>query len=135
MKSLHRNRLSRFVLFSITALVFSACIASEGPYKVSLIELLISPDRYVGEKVSVKGFLDSDVNLYLFLTADHAKIDDYVSAISVGDVSGFRITESNCIDSYVEVSGTLISLPGPFVSIADVSVITDAVSNEVCWSH
>lgn len=132
-KLIKRRSSIRFaVLFA--ALIFSSpCIADTSAKPVSLIELLTFPDRYVGDVIVVKGYLDVHAGLQLFLTKEHAEMRDYVSSIIISDTDNGDIVKSKCIGSYAEVKGTVDLQMGIVLILSNVTKIINPSTAVTCW--
>src|SRR5262245_22372397 len=73
---------------------------------VSLIELIVTPEKYDGVSISVSGFLSS-MGL-LSLTREYAAMLD-VGAVPVIDQTSDGFLINHCFDSYAVVEGTFRS--------------------------
>ena len=111
-------------------------VASDEPKPVSLVELISNSQQYVSQKIITTGFLRHRLNWYLFLTADHARISDFESAIRVSETDNGDIYMSGCGGSYVSIVGTFSESfdPGKYI-IVDVVAILDPIKREVCWEQ
>ena len=99
---------------------------------VSVIRLLESPDRYVDRPITVKGYLSNHPGLNLFVTKDHALMNDIASKVHVSQDPG--ISESACANSYVEIVGSLVRIGKSSFGIGRIKKISDAMSDQVCWT-
>jgi len=81
-------------------------IAAQPTYSVSLVQLIASPHRWMGKKVSVHGYLSSPSST-LYLSREHAEASDFESAVQVlppSDEQG-RAAVRACEGRWVVVDG------------------------------
>lgn len=100
--------LKRFSALAVGALLM-ACDSSDSDATrvVSLVGLLATPEKFIGEKVAVRGYLARHGGLNLYLTSEHAAAYDSASSLIVLDpTEGAALTQSPCADSFVEIRGT-----------------------------
>lgn len=104
-------------------------------YVVSMVNLIGSPEDYVGMNLQTVGFFKRHGNMRLFLTKEHALISDVVSSILISDTDNGDIYASGCLRSYSEITGnfTLID-PGAY-GIVSVERIYDPIEKMVCWER
>ena len=103
---------------------------------VSLVQLLVYPERYVGQRVGVDGYLSTSMNLYL--TSEHAKAHDALSSIIVSDADDGGITYSDCVDSFVSITATFIHLEYGQYALVNVTRIHRTQPHPEtgdCWSR
>lgn len=75
----------------------------------SLINLIINNKIYDNNIIIVKGYLQYDTALYLYLTRDHALIFDHENAVLVEALENIeKFAKSDCIDAYVMLSDALV---------------------------
>jgi len=81
---------------------------------VSLVELLASPDKHVGQRVGVSGFYHAEVELAaLFLSKDDARFDIYRNGIFLYQPLDKQVSERFKFfnDIYITVYGTVTRSP------------------------
>lgn len=102
---------------------------------VSLVELLANPQRFENKIVEVSGYLESINDLRLFLTKEHAVINDVKSSVEIFDsTDGGILIQLPCMSHYVKVTGKFSKVyKGYAHAIKDVSRIYEYDSNEFCW--
>ena len=115
--------------------------APQEPVKFpSMVELLARPGEYEGALIEVKGFYGGIFYTLLFLTRDHAEIDDTDSAFLVIDETEGFISK-HCAGYYVTIEGRFkrrLERPGPdpenfeIDDLTQVSVIKDG-KETTCW--
>lgn len=72
---------------------------------VSMVELLVNHEKYSGMRVSVAGYLHQGDSTYVYLSREHAQLDDISSAIRIS-IQGADL--SLCRDRFVRISARLI---------------------------
>lgn len=84
-------------------------LAPGGPRAVSMVGLLVEPEKYKNVHIEVHGYLGKFPNLSLFLTQDSYEIMDYMSSVHVTNLS-FKETAISeyCGDKYAIVQGDLL---------------------------
>jgi len=140
------------LLVAVTLIVSGTCQASndedeDGPANhVSLVNLIASPERYVGQNVSATGFLSASSD-YLFLTKDHADLADRATGVKLSilflesDVSEHGIAATGCESRFVRVWGRFEGKDLLDIGIYRVSTIKalgklgDRDFPQVCWSN
>ncbi len=129
-------RLRRNALLPIL-LVGLGCNAQEtsAPRQETLVDVLARPQDFLGELISVMGFLTEYANLELFLSKEHAIARDSISAIVVGDYDDRGIHRSQCLDNEVEITGELDSGTAGDYYFVGVTKITLISTNEICWER
>lgn len=116
------NSTKKWVALAAAVLV-SACESYDGWLRLSLVQLIIEPQEYVGHDVSVSGYARmSRGRLFLFLTEEHARADDIVSAVLLEKTQdGVRMEDvTACHDSFVTVFGHFDELPTEMIGITAV---------------
>lgn len=109
-------------------------MSGEGPFFVPLVALIATPDRYVGVRVDVVGYLDRPLHLYL--TRDHAAVEDVSSSIDIIDGSeGGTLTHSTCVSHWVELIGTFYRRSNGLFGIRDAEEVRRLDTYEVCWTE
>ena len=115
--------------------------SGDGPDRVvSLINLIVTPEKYEGIAIRVSGFLSSTGSLCL--TREYAAMLD-VGAVHVLDQTPGAFLRNHCVDSYAMVEGTFRrsrELKGPPSEVTDyvlsdvtrVLLLKDGVL-ESCW--
>jgi len=132
-----RSVFAEVLLILFWILLGSACAAKENldPRKITLVDLLATPQDFVGQTVSVVGYLAAHANLELFLTKEHADARDYVSSIVVGDYDDLPLRHSKCQGEMVEVTGVIIPGTARNFVIGNVSRIAILSTNASCWEY
>ena len=131
----HSNRLGVVLL---GALLVACIVAYERErarhsYVVSLINLLTDPQRYIDDRVVVKGYLEDYHGLTLFLTKEHADAGDHLSAVHVSDPTYEGVlTQSSCVGSFAEVRGTF-RLYQAIPLLVDVVRVRKTHEVDPCW--
>jgi len=92
----------------ITLVLLCSCEQPTG-YVVSIVELMTSPDRYIGKSIEVTGYLpDPEQSGHaLFLSKEHAELGDSSSSVWLSDFytsDGVGLYES-CMGRFVTVQG------------------------------
>ena len=92
-------------LILFASLLFAGCSEDNSTKLLSMAALLASPEKFDGGRVSVVGYLGRGADLYL--TKDHAKIDDRSSSLILDLDTKERnlLVNSSCHEKYVEVVG------------------------------
>lgn len=109
---------------------------SSYPYLVSMTALLGNPEEFDGKKVVVVGYLKSGGDVYL--TEEHARIDDLTSSLflNINNDTRVRLTNSFCKNKHVEVTGTFglakIKWMETRVGLNDVESIKEKLSGKNC---
>ena len=125
----------RFVLFLVpvlTTILLVGC--QQHQYRiVSLATLVATPERLLGQGVSVMGFLKRDAGLKLFLTSEHARFGDIASSVTILDATeGALLFQSPCSGAWVRVYGVFARMDGALPAIRDVSAVRRS-DGELCW--
>ena len=151
------TRYLRIVLLtSLIALVSAAIGCAEPDRKtiyVSMVQLLANPDDYDGYPVTVIGFLSRDGST-LFLSAEHAEMNDVVSGLPVAvayrdvDISEHGIATTGCENKFVRVLGLFEKNANEYIisSISKISVFDESAGlvfegeepmggSVVCWPN
>ena len=97
------------------------------------MKLIVGGEKYVNHRVEVFGYLESTGNIHVYLSKDHAKADDTVSSILVSDTDELEIYHSDCMSSYVNITGTLIEFDHGLLGLAAVEKIFQPSSSSYCW--
>lgn len=71
---------------------------------VSLVNVIVAPDKLPSNYISVVGYLSNSHGNYLYLTKGYAMVSDITSGIYVA-ISGPRDAYSRCMNRYVRVTG------------------------------
>ena len=125
------------VVLSVLLVVSSGGVeADDGAIPVSLVRLLAAPDDFSGKRVEVIGFLQKKPTLHLFLTRDHAiSLDIQSSVIVSDDSSDGSLTQSDCMDHYVRVTGRFDRLMGVAWAIVGSEDVMRMDTIENCWQR
>lgn len=84
---------------------------------ISMVHMLMDPGVFVGREVEFMGYKKMGVRM-LFLTEDHAKVGDTLSAFYFTDSRpGFY---GECEDSYVKIRGKVNRSESGFYSLVEV---------------
>jgi len=132
---MNRKLRSTYIMFAFLAVVtvqVESTSACDSSVIVSVIRLLESPDRYVDRSITVKGYLSNHPGLNLYVTKDHALINDIASKVHVSQDPG--ISESTCANSYVEIVGSFVRIGKSSFGIGRIEKISDAMSDQICWT-
>jgi len=132
---MNRKLLSTYILCAFLAVVTvqaEPTSARDSSVIVSVIRLLESPDQYVDRSIIVKGYLSNNPGLNLYVTKDHALINDIASKVHVSQDPG--ISESKCANTYVEIVGSFVRIGKSNFGIGHIEKISDAISDQVCWT-
>lgn len=128
-----------FILIACTSLVNSKTSLAESFLPVTLVNLINSPEKYERNnlKIVVSGYLASRANLYLFLSKEHAMLDDFASSVPLRlDSSDWSLTSSECLDKFVSLIGTFEKdFSGNYV-ISRITKVQFAAENwgkHTCW--
>ena len=90
---------------------------------VSLMSLVVSPAKFIGERVAVTGYLDgSGVPPYLYFSKERSFLHDAPNSIVAYEtVDGRRMNEiERCLNRYVTVIGTFKKLEIGGAGITDI---------------
>jgi hypothetical protein len=99
----------------VFALIAETCWSTEREpiLAVSLVQLIVNPEKYEGKTIQTKGYLHDAGVATLFLTREHAIMGDIDSAIVVWDDTGNAlILRGPCLDRFVLVEGRVANRPG-----------------------
>lgn len=107
-------------------------------HAVSLVQLIVRPEKYSGMSVRVRGALHwGHEGSYLFLTRDHLEVWDTTSAIEIGkskkDGAPTKEQLQECSDALVVVEGLVhkeVSEDGCYLEITRVLVSDSRRSKE-----
>ncbi|MGH8515258.1 MAG: hypothetical protein ACREV8_15220 [Gammaproteobacteria bacterium] len=108
-----------------------------------MVELLARSAEFEEALVHTTGFYGGDITA-LFLTRDHAEINDLTSAFHVNDPTGGAMREQ-CAGHYVRIEGKFKRLPGAmyagrdaknfvFKDVTNLSILGSNGQETVCWS-
>ncbi|MCW8128530.1 hypothetical protein [Microbulbifer halophilus] len=131
----------KWILFTIIfsfLFVISSCGKEEPELLVPMSALLGDPEKFAGKRVVVVGFLGRGSDLYL--TEEHAKIDDTSSSLllSLSENERMKTNKSPCKNKYVEVVGIfgLVRIQGltPRIGINKVASIKDKITRPKNWT-
>lgn len=124
------------ILVASSAVSCGSAEADEGAVPVSLVQLLIAPENFSGKQVQVVGFLQKKPTLQLFLTEDHATSLDIQSSVAVSDDSpDGSLTQSDCLDHYVRVTGRFDRLMGVAWAIVGAKEVLRMDTIQPCWKR
>lgn len=89
--------------------VLGGCASEREVHYVSVHQLRIEPNRYIGEQVSLRGYLsrrwgpETGVP-YIFATSDDARMANQAAAVFVDLYGNTRVTDlSACMQQFVEI--------------------------------
>ena len=111
-----------------------ACEAEQDERTVSLVELIVLPEKYVGHKIRVKGFFEAGISAAIYLNHISAEITDTSSSILVLDPTSNGELTLSCENRYVAISGQLIDSHNRYV-VANVEKVLDIQNREYCWER
>ncbi|MCW8126820.1 hypothetical protein [Microbulbifer halophilus] len=129
----------KWLLFTIifsSSLVISSCGKEESALLVPMSALLGDPEKFGGKRVAVVGFLGRGSDLYL--TEEHAKVDDTSSSLllNLSEKERMKTNKSSCKNKYVEIVGVfgLVRIKGltPRIGINKVASIKDKITHSDC---
>ena len=115
-------------------LFLATCSASAQHYSVSLMQVLLDSEKYIGKNVWVYGHLEDRAGLNLFLTEEHARAGDTASAVRVFDSTDDGGLTINCTSKAVYVKGTFFITPDGRLAIRDATQIMEVGKAKNCWS-
>jgi len=104
-------------------------------YVVSMVNLIGSPENYVGMNLQTVGYFRRRGNMRLFLTKEHALISDVVSSILISDTDNGDIYASGCLRSHSEITGKFTRIDPGAYGIVNVERIYDPIKKVVCWER
>lgn len=105
----------------------------DGPYLVSLVRLIATPEKFAGLRVQVIGYLGKPLQLYL--TEKHAEVEDFWSGIEIFDPSeDGSLTRSSCVGNWVKVTGTLYRRQNGLYALWPVERVQLLDSYGICWT-
>src|SRR6056297_764269 len=73
---------------------------------VSMVKILVRPSEFEGKKISVVGYLSRAHSPALYLSKEHALLNDISSGIPVYPED---LSISDCMDRFVRITGKFIS--------------------------
>jgi hypothetical protein len=116
-------------------LVNGSIAAADRLIPVSLVQLLVAPDEFIGQSVVVTGYLTYGASgLNLFLTKDHSEVFDLASSVRVLDDSeDASLSQSTCLDHYVELEGTALELEDVALALGDIQRARQLDDIVICW--
>ena len=111
----------KLTLILLIAVVISDCSENEGSLSVSMVSLIASPNKYDGKRITVEGYLEGSIGFRLYLTKEHAMINDSSSSVSLVNLD-FKDTAISeyCTGNYAVVKGRLKKLPNVPLFVKDV---------------
>lgn len=71
---------------------------------ISIVSVLHQPQSFNGNALSIVGFLSRDQSTYIYLSRDHAILDDISSAIRVDSGSEIKVS---CLERFVRITAKL----------------------------
>ena len=111
-------------------------IVSASVYPVSLVQLLVTPEKYDGKDITVIGYLKHTITLQLYLTRDHANMLDKRSSITILDnTSDGSLLQSSCAPSYVQIRGTFKRIKYSMYVIYDVKEVLQMDNLKICYNR
>ena len=116
------NRFTRCLALCVACIAF-ACQSYDGWLSLSLVQLISDPQKYIGHEVAVSGYAKlSRGRSFLFLTEEHARADDIVSAVLLyKTLDDARMEDiAACHGAFVTVFGLFDELPGEMIGITKV---------------
>lgn len=111
--NIYRSRCLSFrslsAVLPIIVVVLGGCASEHEVHYISVHQLRIEPERYVGDQVSLRGYLsrrwgpETGVP-YLFATSDDARMANQAAAVFVDLYGNTRTTDlSACMQQFVEI--------------------------------
>ncbi|MBL4801140.1 MAG: hypothetical protein JKY45_04545 [Emcibacter sp.] len=110
-------------------------VSEEFYHNVSMTQLIATPERYKDKKIRVVGYYAKDIDM-LYLSKDHAEINDYKSSIYISGPSLGKnvLRDSSCVGQYIEVTGIFQQTKNwDFYAIHDVINALAVKKDELCW--
>ena len=127
--------MKRIIIFSCLVITTSV-YASGTPVVISLIHLLVFPDKFEGMNIRVSGYLQRDTGLKLYLTKEHADANDTPSSILLSDTNKGDISKSTCLSSFVTLEGKFFkSEVSSRHLIANINRVYKPSNNMICWGN
>ena len=123
-----------FLFAVITWFFVIACEAGQGYRPVSLVELIVLPEKSVGKKIMVKGFFEVGISAAVYSNHISAEIMDTSSSIIVLDPTSSGELTLSCDKTYVAIKGRFIESHNQYV-IADVVRVLKIGNLESCWER
>lgn len=110
------------VVFFLAAIYFpgeNSAEAQDGSltYYTSMVNLLVQPANFEGKKISLVGYLARNDSPFVYLSREHALLNDISSGFPVYVES---LSVSECMNRFVRVTGRLISDSPNEFAIADI---------------
>lgn len=106
---------------------FSDKMGSNGTAAIAMVHILMDPAIFSGREVEFLGYKKMGVRM-VFLTEDHAKVGDTLSAFYFADSRpGFY---GECEDSYVKIRGKVVRSESGFYSLAEVKSLQKYTGDE-----
>lgn len=104
------GRLKVAVVIAVSAAVCSCDSSDPVRVQVSLVQLIVSPEKHVGGRVIVSGYLDETPSGWfgLYLAPEFAKMHDIFSSVIIADPQFVREARRNphCRGVFVWLDGT-----------------------------
>jgi hypothetical protein len=104
----------------------------------SLVDLIVRPQELENRRIMVSGFLSRDANLYLYLTEDHAKLEDIASAVLVDSDGLVGLAANHCLERYVSAVGSFGKDAGgeyAILQLDEVLISSEAWGKRSCWAR
>lgn len=120
-------------MLSLCLLLACGVGADRPSVHVSLVNLLSDPDQYADRNVTVVGYLKDLANLRLFLTEDHALVNDTLSSILISDTDSADILQSGCLMMYVQITGQFVEIDPNSYGLVAVDRVYDPKKRNDCW--
>lgn len=117
----------------VVLLALSSCASADevnvGP--VSMVQLIVTPERFVGARLEVSGYL---IRQRLYLTREHAELLDHSSSVELTNEFLPDDGKSPCANALVRVTGQFVETkPGATYMISDVTQIFLPSSRTPCY--
>ena len=100
-----------FTLILLTIVSFGVS-AKERTIAVSMVQLLSSPEKYVGKTEQFVGYIQWDTTYRAYLTKDHAMMMDTMSSFALWDSTENGEITQNCKNSYAILEGHFSGIKG-----------------------
>lgn len=107
--------------------------AVEGYSPISVMQLVVTPEKFVNQRVRVKGYFETGIFSIIYLNHLSAEIGDTESGVEVIDKTDEGDLALSCNKKYVVLSGRFIEQQKHY-EITDVMEALDAKTLKPCWT-
>ena len=98
------------------------------------MQLIVTPEKYIGKMVEIKGYLKRGIDLKLYPNHLSASMRDEPSSITILERPEGPLIYNACDSKYVLVKGRFDTEEGVFYFVRDVEFVTETETLKSCWS-